>query len=80
MCEYCERVTGPGTVGRTYPDERGGFCALLWLDGYAKPILQVNSYGRFASILVDHCPICGRYLRTRWLALQGVKPSREAGA
>ena len=80
MCEYCERVTGPGTIGRMYYDGYGNYCEIVWFDGRPMPMLQIRSDGVLARSYVPCCPVCGRNIQFQTAGLTGVRPSREAGA
>lgn len=63
MCKYCEKVTGPGTVGGIYADDCGNFCEIVWILGRSMPLLHIESGGMFAGIYIPCCTICGRDLR-----------------
>lgn len=63
MCDYCENVVKPGTVGKTYYDDGTSYCELAWFLDDPMPTLQVKSDGNWSCVMVPCCPICGRELR-----------------
>lgn len=63
MCEYCENVREPKTVGKRYYDGNGDYCELAWFPDSPMPTLQVKSDGNWSCVMVMHCPMCGRELR-----------------
>ena len=64
MCDYCENVVKPGTVGKTYYDGGTSYCELAWFPDDPMPTLQVKSDGNWSCVMVPCCPMCGRELRS----------------